>query len=612
MKNSYEHDNTAYEIGYHISGPIFTSYVEWIFEQAEQKQLSSLLFLARDGQLLHALAQTKPRSIPFHYIAASRKSWYPCMPLAITDEHLFRRIYYEYKTVSKTCDALRFPVAKLTPKITNNIDEKLSYSKAIELTSHLQSKEGQTALLNESKPHRDRLLEYLFSHDCVSPLHNIGIVDLGWAGTLQSVLDGIWTQEGFQGKIHGFYFGISGQGSPLYHHGFAFHFPKLPNWAQLYPGAIEMLCPADHGSVIDFEKVNNCIKPTYADNTVITPKAARQLHSGACNWANNNQTLSRGDALKLLKKTIETPAKPTAEFFSKCYFEPTLFSTKGSAIAEELTISESTLRLIHPRRLILEWPWPQISLVQSGLPSFHHWLRLKFTTWQYGWFCYYAYKRLRSAVLTDANFVSLDIFDTVLFRRIGSPAKVFKKLEKEFQIKNFTQIRTNAEQRCRTASNNFECTIDEIYQQLHEDTNSLPLKHIQQRELEIESETLYAPESARKLVNKLRKRHGAVIYISDMYLPTNWLRGILEREGVLNTNDIVWVSSEHRASKNDGRLFAMVRETYSPSSWHHYGDNLFSDCYQALRCGITPRPRISLTAVRNNTKMIFKRLWQKR
>lgn len=105
-------------------------------------------------------------------------------------------------------------------------------------------------------------------------------------------------------------------------------------------------------------------------------------------------------------------------------------------------------------------------------------------------------------------------------------------------------------------------------------------------EREVESACLIANPEVRDIIQQKRQEGWQIAFISDMYLDSEFLSGILKREGCMEDGDKIYVSCEHNARKDTGTLYDVVRKDLQPEEWEHYGDNKQSDVMMAERKGI--------------------------
>ena len=176
--------------------------------------------------------------------------------------------------------------------------------------------------------------------------------------------------------------------------------------------------------------------------------------------------------------------------------------------------------------------------------------------------------------LSKNKIVTFDIFDTLLLRKCGNPENVFRLIENsKSDYAGFWGERVTAELRARNKYGS-EITYDNIYDEI-----SPKFKILKDVELEIESRMLYRNDFVYKIYKAAVDAKKHIYAISDMYLPSDWLKIILKREGYEEI-EIVFVSGEYKKSKcHKGELFDIVAKKIdvSPSEILHIGDNKHSD-----------------------------------
>ena len=193
--------------------------------------------------------------------------------------------------------------------------------------------------------------------------------------------------------------------------------------------------------------------------------------------------------------------------------------------------------------------------------------------------------------MKELKYYSYDIFDTCLVRACGRPEFVFDILASRIlgnttditQRMDFSEIRRKAESQAiiKHRTNEIEdVTIDEIYNEcdfssLTDISNSI----IKNTELEIEHELLVPVETIKEQITEQRSHGAKILFLSDMYLPSDFIRDILKEKGFFCDKDEIYVSSQYRKKKSTGSLFKLVKtiENIDLQGWMHYGDNLQSD-----------------------------------
>lgn len=169
------------------------------------------------------------------------------------------------------------------------------------------------------------------------------------------------------------------------------------------------------------------------------------------------------------------------------------------------------------------------------------------------------------------KLISLDVFDTAIFRKVFYPTDIFNLVENEVGH-DFKNERIKAQ---RTASRtNVHCNIIDIYKQF-------PFKFNPKVEIQAEYKNCKANPYILEMYNK---ENVDFIFISDMYLPANVIKSMLEKCGYKDPK--VFVSCDLQAFKGDGRLFAKVQEVLNRKIDKHIGDNYNADILGAKKAGI--------------------------
>lgn len=183
---------------------------------------------------------------------------------------------------------------------------------------------------------------------------------------------------------------------------------------------------------------------------------------------------------------------------------------------------------------------------------------------------------------------SFDIFDTCFVRSCGSPLEVFRILAQRVlpvgydksMVKDFVSERIKAENKARTnRSSNEDVTLAQIYtfanfshlvKKCHE--------QIMKEELMIEQQMLVPVRKIKDEIELLHQRGESVLYITDMYLPFNFLKDLLVDNGFWKEGDILFLSNEVGYTKASGNIYRYIKSKYGYGKlWHHKGDNLWSD-----------------------------------
>lgn len=184
--------------------------------------------------------------------------------------------------------------------------------------------------------------------------------------------------------------------------------------------------------------------------------------------------------------------------------------------------------------------------------------------------------------ISSYEYVSFDIFDTVLKRNVKSPSQIFDLVkyhfekENEYKLGDFKSIRKNAEALARENSGKEDIDIDCIYSFINEwdETVVSELKRLEQ---EIESNILLPSQWMKPVYEYCKANNKKIIFISDMYLSKGYLLNLLKSKGFDCYK--LYVSSDIGLVKSTGHLFDYVLKDLNikPKEIIHIGDAKKSD-----------------------------------
>jgi FMN phosphatase YigB (HAD superfamily) len=201
----------------------------------------------------------------------------------------------------------------------------------------------------------------------------------------------------------------------------------------------------------------------------------------------------------------------------------------------------------------------------------------------------------------DIALLSCDVFDTMLVRIVGAPSAVFLILGKRLQARGlircspeaFARARIEANRRARRNAGRGVGLAD-IYHELQfsMDLSDAEREAIRAEELTLEAELLRPVPGAAERLAEARAAGQAVAFLSDMYLDSSFLRGQLERHGLLAEGDGCYVSCEAGCGKEDGRAYRIMaeREGVPPGSVLHRGNDPRADVAGARAAGVGAEP----------------------
>lgn len=193
-------------------------------------------------------------------------------------------------------------------------------------------------------------------------------------------------------------------------------------------------------------------------------------------------------------------------------------------------------------------------------------------------------------MISKYDFISFDIFDTLISRNIEKPTDVFIFIEKEYEemykekIEGWFNIRINAEKEAREKSDKEEITLRDVYNCIQ--YSNVVKERLYKIELEMEIDLSSTIEKNIKILDYCLKEGKKVILTSDMYLPKDTIEKILKKNKI--AYDKLYLSSEVKLTKETGNLFKYIISDLKISNTKiiHFGDNYQSDYIIPMMLGI--------------------------
>ena len=166
-----------------------------------------------------------------------------------------------------------------------------------------------------------------------------------------------------------------------------------------------------------------------------------------------------------------------------------------------------------------------------------------------------------------------DIFDTLIARRCVFPHIVFQIVERKSNIQGFTQVRMVAEKNVSSHGNYNLINIYEEFKRLTKAPENL-CDALKKLECDVEL------EQSIPITENIRQVKAGDVLISDMYLPEELLRRMLNKAGLLAPVEIVVTSG----GKSSGRIWQQLAQ--NKSFVFHIGDNPESDLKNSRLAGL--------------------------
>lgn len=186
--------------------------------------------------------------------------------------------------------------------------------------------------------------------------------------------------------------------------------------------------------------------------------------------------------------------------------------------------------------------------------------------------------------ISKKEYVSFDIFDTLIKRDVKKPTDVFSIIEHNYKIYDFYKRRIEAEKIARKGK--VDTTIDEIYDIYNELylNNINEAEKIKKIEKQVEYELCVQNKLLKKVYDFCIENNKKVYLISDMYLSSEILKEILEKNGY-SKYEKLYVSCEYNKTKANGELYKYVIQELGvhTNKLIHIGNDIKTDYIMALK-----------------------------
>ena len=210
---------------------------------------------------------------------------------------------------------------------------------------------------------------------------------------------------------------------------------------------------------------------------------------------------------------------------------------------------------------------------------------------------------LANVEFAEYDFITLDVFDTIVVRRMKSPKHVWLEvadrahtrgtLDRRVTRDQFQTLRARVEaevrKRAQKKFGTVEVTFEEVWAGMPDTLGDLlALSAI---EFEVESDACVANPYFVSFMREACEKQVPVTIVSDIYFSKSQMRALLASSGIeAELYADIYVSSERRGAKFEGKAFDTVLAQLgaaNPKRVLHVGDNLLADYLQPGRRGIT-------------------------
>ena len=272
----------AREIYNNIFAPALLGFVEWVLQEAKQRGIKRLYFLARDGYQMYLaadfLCKKRDLAIDCRYLYGSRYAWrlpqFALQGEACLEKLCLGGIDVTFEKVMKRGGLTEEEALAVAKELGFIQDYKriLSYNEVQQLKKPLEeSKIFLPFVYEHSKAAYETTIGYLCQEGLFDEV-SYAMVDSGWSGSLQQTLTQLLAYAGCEKQLEGFYFGLYelpvGINEESYH---TYYFgPNYGLKRKVYFSncLYEAVYSAPHGMTVGYEA---CVRKTAEKNMVYCP-----------------------------------------------------------------------------------------------------------------------------------------------------------------------------------------------------------------------------------------------------------------------------------------------------------------------------------------------------
>lgn len=412
---------SLYKISREKTAPILFDYVKWVLKEAQNSNITTLYFLARDGYVLRKIAERicekENISICCRYLYCSRASLRMPTYHLIGDEaydilflygfHITIRTFFERAGISENFQ--KIILQEIGFEEDELLSRELTREESIRFTNRLRANQRfNEILIRNSKDAYVPTIQYL-DQEGVFKQDTFAIVDSGWTGSMQRSFRQLLCSKGFSGKIVGFYFGMfadpknAEDGQYL-----TWYFSKRRGLLQKVAfcnNVFECMLSAPHGMTTGYRIQNNAVVPIKTEGPAEKQKEQINVQLqgildgvddliSKCMAAFDEQK-ARRRTYTVLKELMFYPSSETVQALGEFLFcdDTTEENLLPLASPAELTrlneynILNRIWNRLHRKRQIsavqqanLFWPYGTAALLPSKLQRF--WYRSNIYLWE--------------------------------------------------------------------------------------------------------------------------------------------------------------------------------------------------------------------------------------
>lgn len=255
--------------------PMLFGFVHWCLVEAQRRKIQRLYFVARDGQILHKIAQVICKNwgynIDCRYLYGSRQAWHqPAIQEIGKDEldWILADIQAgtQFISIRSTCDRVNISPEQIKDVLSRygfpeaKWDLNLQQRERDLLRQVFTEKEVTELILSTAATYREKVIGY-FHQEGIGDGVPFGFVDVGWSGRIQRSFSRLLDMAGLypESGVCGFYFAFHNRVKSFQNDRLLAYFDDTDSPIDRYPLSkyrylYELFVAADHGSTMNYER----------------------------------------------------------------------------------------------------------------------------------------------------------------------------------------------------------------------------------------------------------------------------------------------------------------------------------------------------------------------
>lgn len=262
-----------------VMAPTFSAWMLQVLQRAQRDGVGCLYFLSRDGEVLLDVARRLDHSlqsgVELRYLHGSRTTWLPAA--ADEDSNLDSfNLDRDFKSVRTVLASIGLRPEDAADALPARLRSPASWDAGLDgptrllLADTISGPEIELLALERGRRSRDLLVSYLRQEgwDRRAP---VGLVDVGWRGRIVRALADVCEAENLQSPHSVHFFGVRHDAHgivgddlvPALDGSFYDHAARTGYVRHMFDleACIEMFCVAAEGSVVDYERSGDEVRP---------------------------------------------------------------------------------------------------------------------------------------------------------------------------------------------------------------------------------------------------------------------------------------------------------------------------------------------------------------